>query len=416
MQTNNWEDFDLKLRSELENAEVKAPRHVWRGIESRLDAAAPATPVWKFAGWGVAALAALSAALFFIFNTGNSEQLYKETNPVTLAESICGVTEISSLESTSEAVKAASEAVSPEKLERKVTGAARRSSASAQVETAPVTAVTATRGETYVQEGTAVREEVTVHEGPAAAPAENTPVYSDSQTYSDPFAAMAAEDARKAKSGVRISYSASGTLGSNLDAGNKAPLQSRAPGKFDAGNVKSGVYEDGPSTYGVPVTFGLGVKFHITDRFSVGTGIDYSFLTRKFSGIYLDFDALGSAAYSGDINHTMHYLGIPLNLYYDVISGEKFRLYLMGGGEAEYCVANNYDIRTEKKRFHYNEAVNGLQFSVGLGFGAEMNLTRNMSLFLDPTVRYYFDNNQPKSIRTDKQFMIGVDLGLRFDF
>lgn len=401
------------MRTELENAEVKAPRRVWRGIESRLDAAA--APVWKFAGWGVAALAALSAALFFIFNTGNSEQLYKETTPVALADNIREAAEISSDsdEGVFEAVKAASEAVSPETLER----ALRRSGVKAA---GNVVSVSGTEVSSVSEplESTVFIDEAGFSDNTVSVPSDGQASGSGiSGAHVDPFAALAAEDARREASKVKVSYSASGTMGGNLNAGNQGPRQARAPGKFDAGNIRTGVYEDGQSTYGVPVTFGLGVRFHVTDRFSVGTGIDYSFLSRKFKGYYLNFDAIGSNAYQGDITHTMHYLGIPVNLYYDVLSADKFRLYVMGGAEAEYCVANNYDIRTtERKNFHHSEAVNGLQFSVGLGVGAELSLTRNMSLFLDPTVRYYFENNQPRSIRTDKQFMIGANLGLRFDF
>jgi hypothetical protein len=57
----------------------------------------------------------------------------------------------------------------------------------------------------------------------------------------------------------------------------------------------------------------------------------------------------------------------------------------------------------------------GFQFSAALGVGIEFKLSDKLGLYLDPSVRYYFHGNQPKSIRTDKPFMFTFDAGLRFD-
>jgi hypothetical protein len=37
----------------------------------------------------------------------------------------------------------------------------------------------------------------------------------------------------------------------------------------------------------------------------------------------------------------------------------------------------------------------------------------HVGLYADPSLRYYFDNGQPKSIRTSQPLMLGLDLGLR---
>ena len=60
-------DFDAQLRSMLADAEVKAPRRVWKGVSARLDAdAAPVARPWgwvRWAGVSLAAAAAVAAAL-----------------------------------------------------------------------------------------------------------------------------------------------------------------------------------------------------------------------------------------------------------------------------------------------------------------------------------------------------------------
>ena len=36
-----------------------------------------------------------------------------------------------------------------------------------------------------------------------------------------------------------------------------------------------------------------------------------------------------------------------------------------------------------------------------------------LGIYIDPSLRYYFDNNQPKSIRTAQPLMFGFEMGLR---
>ena len=69
MQDDHSRDFDLQLRSMLEDATVKPSRRVWKGVSSRLDAdSVPAASPWgwmKWAGMSLAAAAVVAAALFF---------------------------------------------------------------------------------------------------------------------------------------------------------------------------------------------------------------------------------------------------------------------------------------------------------------------------------------------------------------
>ena len=51
--------------------------------------------------------------------------------------------------------------------------------------------------------------------------------------------------------------------------------------------------------------------------------------------------------------------------------------------------------------------------SVNLGIGVEFLLGDYLGLYIDPSLRYYFDNGQPKSIRTDQPLMLGFEMGLR---
>ena len=137
-------------------------------------------------------------------------------------------------------------------------------------------------------------------------------------------------------------------------------------------------------------------------------------LTRSFKGTYT-----GSAAapYDGLIFHTVHYVGVPVNVYYDLFStrDELMKIYAWGGGSADYCVANNYRLMGAPTSVVPDKA-GGFQFSAALGMGLEFKLSDKLGLYIDPAVRYYFHSpGQPKSVRTDKPFMFNFDAGLRFN-
>ena len=54
-----------------------------------------------------------------------------------------------------------------------------------------------------------------------------------------------------------------------------------------------------------------------------------------------------------------------------------------------------------------------VQLSANLGIGVEFLLGDYLGLYVDPSLRYYFDNGQPASIRTAQPLMLGFEMGLR---
>lgn len=61
-------------------------------------------------------------------------------------------------------------------------------------------------------------------------------------------------------------------------------------------------------------------------------------------------------------------------------------------------------------------SIAGLQWSLNLSIGVSYRFYRDWSLYLEPRYSYYFDNNQPVSYRTENMTLIGVGVGVRFEF
>ena len=393
MTQDNWQDFDRQVRSMLQDAEVKAPRRVWRAVSGRLDAAAA---WWK---WAVPAFAfaAIAAGLFFTWNGKDSTAVPQDlvAGVVNTSDAVAPVAE-ANVVPAAEVMEELAEPVAPVRRAAAVESAAQ---AAAGQEVAPAATEIAA-------------EEAPAEEAPAEAAAQpasaNEP---QGSVYSESEATKWADIEKEARRIQRLrltGFYAQGGVGgndSNITYGGTG-ISQMAPGP---GSADAGISESSTSTYGIPFTLGLGTRFHIGDRFALGTGLEYSLLTRTFKGTY-------SVSYTGNVFHAVQYVGVPVNAYYDLFSLRDglLNMYAWGGGAAEICVSNQYRLLSAPGTTIKDKA-GALQFSVALGIGVEIPLSGKLSLYLDPAVRYDFHGNQPKSLRTDKPFMFNMDADLRFN-
>ena len=399
MQDKHMDDFDLQVRSMLADAAEKPSRRVWKAVSARLDAdAAPAAPVWGWVKWAGLGLAAAAAALALgIFLPGT-----KDTTIPTIYHNQQQAAMLAQAgESAAAPATPGVTADAPAQEQAAAAPSVRRS--------APRPAAVKPVAEPAAPAVQAIAEPSDDTPAPAV-PVETAPVSEKSAPASvrevtvpaiDPFAGLA-QDEPVRKALRRPSLYAQGAVGGNESSGRLLPPAARmAPG------TSEDFTEQGASSYGIPFTLGLGVRFYVAPRLSVGTGLDYSLLTRTFTGNFGDV--------SGSVSHSLQYLGVPLNLYFDILGTDKIKFYAYAGGELEYCISNKYKLFATPdiiKKY----PVDKLQYSVGGGLGVEFRLARHLGLYLDPGVQYYFPCNQPKSIRTERPLMVNFDAGLRFNF
>ncbi len=212
----------------------------------------------------------------------------------------------------------------------------------------------------------------------------------------------------------RTSISLSGTAGTNgVQNSGLSPL--RHP-SMSTSRPKTGIEQkSSESTYGLPVSFGAGVKVDLSDRWALGTGINYTLLTRKFFGTYtlVGNDGNIRESVSSDIRNVQQYIGIPLNIHFSMVRKDFLNFYAYAGGTVERCVSDKYDILNTE--YIYKGSVQGVQLSANAGIGVEFTIARYLGFYLDPSIRYYFDCGQPKSIRTSQPFMLGLEMGFRIN-
>lgn len=399
-------DQDLLMRSILEGGQEEVPAHVWEGVSAGLDKAARRRKValwWRRAAVGGAVAAAVAAVL--LLNPGGS------------GEDIVPMDDGSGLIAVVEPVDT-SDSVNPEEvLIAQAEPVVRPASAGRRAENVAEAVAEVTEAmeltETVEQAGASETVDVTdtVEKSEAnadpAAEASQKPV--SEKTY---FPEDWGEDEEKTAK-VKTSLTLSGLTGTNSAQNSarrnliKRPSISKAP-------AKTGIKETSTnSTYGIPLSFGAGVKFDFTPKWSLGVGVNYSLLSRKFYGEYQKVDASGiiESSTSSDITNTQHYIGIPVNAFYNIVNSKSVNFYAYAGGAVEKCIADKYALANTS--ITHKEVPAGVQWSANVGIGAEFMIGNHLGLYIDPSLRYYFDNGQPKSIRTAQPFMLGFEMGLR---
>ena len=423
MQKDINKEFDLYVKEMMDGAsEAPSPR-VWQAVSARLaagaapqaGAVAPAASAGVSSGtgsgvsgaaqgsargafrWGWVALAAAAAvaALLLIPNNSNLSDISRE-HEVLAQAAVVEIGEIPAPVALADAGRAAS-ANRQNRAEMQVSPSENGGIPSKSAEN---------EGEVVVEQPVGGSSQAGTVSNEAGNGSVSEP---KAEPEADPFAAMAYEDSRNAsRKASRKAGSAlwlGGAVGGNEAGTGGAAYAAKSS---NPNYIENSIVENSASNYGIPVSFGAGVKMGFTERLSASAGVDYSFLSRSFNGTYTP---AGSAPTVGEINHEMRYIGIPVGVYYNLISKGNVGFYLFGLGEAEWCLGNSYNIAGTV----VSEKVAGTQFSAGGGFGVEFRLSPTLSLYADPAVRYYFDCGHPNNIRSEKQLMLNFNAGLRFN-
>ena len=161
----------------------------------------------------------------------------------------------------------------------------------------------------------------------------------------------------------------------------------------------------------LPLNVGLSLAVPLTDRLSLVTGINYSYL---YSSGQQQFIASQVAA-----TRELHYLGIPLGLSYTFYRTGRFGFYVQGSGMIEKAVACRETLRIttpQDQNFErYNNRIDGVQWSVGVTAGVDFAFTDHIALYLEPGASYYFRApSQPENYRTAHPLHFAFRIGLRF--
>lgn len=157
--------------------------------------------------------------------------------------------------------------------------------------------------------------------------------------------------------------------------------------------------------HSLPLSFGLSVRKRLNDRFGIETGLTYTYLSSRFSS--------GNAI---EAKQELHYLGIPLNAVVYLWNSSNWNIYMSAGGMGEKGLRRNYTYSGINANGSVKEGISGMQWSLNASVGISYRVYKDWGIYFEPKYSYFFDNDQPASIRTDKNNFFGFNAGFRIEF
>lgn len=179
-----------------------------------------------------------------------------------------------------------------------------------------------------------------------------------------------------------------------------------------------------------PISVGVTASKYLTEKLSLETGLMFTYLSSKItSDSYIDIEE----------KQTFGYLGIPIYINYEFYRLKKAKFYLSLGATMQKDIFGKYTSRfalgdeilenlgtsslhydviySEPRYLKKNISQSNWQFSSQFNLGVAYPIYRRLYFYSEIGGVYYFDaNNEYRTIFSDRQFQLDLNLGLRFDF
>ena len=152
----------------------------------------------------------------------------------------------------------------------------------------------------------------------------------------------------------------------------------------------------------MPISIGFTASYSVTPRIALASGLVYT----------LDTSSFQHGASMPKETQTLHYVGIPLNLSYTIWGNSWLRTYVMAGAQADMNVKATLKADGHKSDIDNDRA----QFSVTGGAGVQLNVAQQLGVYVEPGVRYYFDNGSAvQTIFKEHPTNFSLQVGLRWN-
>lgn len=157
--------------------------------------------------------------------------------------------------------------------------------------------------------------------------------------------------------------------------------------------------------HNMPVSFGATVSYALNDRLALTSGLVYTLATSSFEH--------GTSSNASKDEQTFHYVGIPLTASYTIWSNSWLKTYVNAGGQADF----NVSAKVETEGHTTNIDKDRAQLSVGAAAGVQLNVIKQMGVYVEPGMRYYFDNgSNVQTVFKEHPCNFSLQMGLRWNF
>lgn len=158
------------------------------------------------------------------------------------------------------------------------------------------------------------------------------------------------------------------------------------------------------SKHHFPVSVGLQVGVPLLPRLSLTTGVVYTQTSSDFTYQY------GSGQMV--VNQSLHYVGIPVGLSYEVWGISRLHTYVNVGGEGAVNVKNKTLMDGNREDVGRDK----MQWSANASLGIQFDVIPQLGIYTEPGAKYYFDNGSHiDNVFKDKKLNFNFQFGLRWN-
>ena len=177
----------------------------------------------------------------------------------------------------------------------------------------------------------------------------------------------------------------------------KADVSGLVPGIQVTDDINNTNALETPHSHRMPFVVGLSVKFPVTEKIGLTTGLEYSLYSSSFWYP------------TGEKTQLVHYLGIPVRLDWTFVSSRRVDAYLGAGIKGDLCVGATLDGHSIGK--------DGPAFRLLGAGGIQFNATRNLGLFVEPEVSWTLpsDRRMLSTYSSEHPWMFTVATGVRIN-
>lgn len=161
-----------------------------------------------------------------------------------------------------------------------------------------------------------------------------------------------------------------------------------------------------------PISIGLSVNKKLNERWSLETGLQYTFLKSDFTT---------GEEYRIQETQKISYIGVPLRVSYRWGSFKKLSFYSTIGVQVDF------PLKGKLHTFHVTDSIPmnidsqsldvPLQWSVNASAGVQYHFTPHASFYIEPTLNYYIpDGSGLRTIRKEHPVTFTIPVGLRFSW
>lgn len=149
-----------------------------------------------------------------------------------------------------------------------------------------------------------------------------------------------------------------------------------------------------------PITIGLQVGIPVADKWSVATGIAYTYLHSEIED--------GTALLCINTDQKLHFIGVPVQLNYQLYNNRYCNIYIGTGGRIDFGISG----KTNHKDHLSHLPVN---YSLKASTGVQVKLFKSLNIYAEPSVQYNIPGStRYKTYYTEHKTMFDLQLGIRF--